>query len=109
MPLKLQKNSVLHSQGFTHGNFWINHSLSQESEDINSYKRTWTCSSTSKTILTPTSPTLSTSPTSSRLVRLLLLTFSTNTVMVNSLIQLQLTQETRSENEEQVAELKFKN
>merc|ERR1712226_1479717 len=70
--LQSPESLVSKSQESTPGNFLILPSPSQESEDINSSKRTWTCSSTSKTTLTPTSQTPSTSPTSSRLERLLL-------------------------------------
>merc|ERR1712025_1560592 len=75
------------------GNFLTKPSHSQESEDINSSKKTWTCSSTSKITLTPTLLTLSTLLTSLRLERPLLPTWPTNTTTVNSLTQPTSTQE----------------
>merc|ERR1712010_183706 len=75
MPLRSRRSSELHCQEFTHGNSLTNHSHSQDSEDTNSFKRTWTCLSTSKTTSTPTSPTQLTLPISSRSERLLFRTF----------------------------------
>lgn len=73
-PYSSLESSDPHSQRSTPGVFWITHSASEESEDINSFKKTWTCLSTSRITPTPISLTQLTLLTSLRLVRPLLLT-----------------------------------
>merc|ERR1712083_1032667 len=79
---------VLHqSSKYTPGNSSTRHSPSQELEDMHTFKRTWTCSSTSKTTLTPILATQSTWPTSSRLPTPSRRTLTPNITTVNSLTQ----------------------
>merc|ERR1719224_363650 len=66
----------------------ISLSHSQELEDINMFKKTWTCSSTSKITLTLISATPSTWLTSSRLLTPSERTSLPNITMVNSVTQL---------------------
>merc|ERR1712166_1561300 len=92
-PSPLPVSSDQPSQESTHGKFLMDPSHSQDLEDINSSKKTWTCSSTSKITSTPTSLTQSTLPTSSRSERPLSPTLLPNITMVNLSTQPQLTQE----------------
>merc|ERR1711865_164006 len=84
----LRTRAVVHQNSkSTPGNSSIRPSPSQELEDTHTFKRTWTCSSISRIILTPTLATQSTWPTSSRLQTPSRRTSTPNTTTVNSLIQ----------------------
>merc|ERR1711881_479290 len=81
-------SQVLHQNSkYTHGNSSTRPSPSQELGDMLTFKRTWTCSSTSKITLTPTLATPSTWPTSSRLPTPSRRTSTPNTTTVSSLTQ----------------------
>merc|ERR1719453_2495863 len=99
LPVPSRKRAVQHqSSKYTPGNSSTNPSPSQELEDTHTFKRTWTCSSTSKITLTPTLATQSTWPTSSRSPTPSRKTSTPSTTTVNSLTQpLMLTRRKMSE------------